>query len=154
MITLISILADIDDQLNHGDNIIGRIKSLSDNPYREGSSVEDYLHNLNIYAQVMKIYVCFFSDYWYKDDVDKTNEMMSNELERVGLYGPNTYRIWSGLTAEENNSLGEYVLSLDLPIKDSDMKNFFNRVRSGDLAFLCRYPYNGTDAFELLKGVV
>ena len=154
MITLISILADIDDQLNHGDNIIGRIKTLSDNPYREGSSVEDYLHNLNIYAQVMKIYVCFFSDYWYKDDVDKTNEMMSNELERVGLYGPNTYRIWSGLTAEENNSLGEYVLSLDLPIKDSDMKNFFNRVRSGDLAFLCRYPYNGTDAFELLKGVV
>ena len=154
MITLISILADIDDQLNHGDNIIGRIKTLSDNPYREGSSVEDYLHNLNIYAQVMKIYVCFFSDYWYKDDVDKTNEMMSKELERVGLYGPNTYMIWSGLTSEENNSLGEYVLSLDLPIKDSDMKNFFNRVRSGDLAFLCRYPYNGTDAFELLKGVV
>ena len=87
MITLISILADIDDQLNYGDNIIGRIKTLSDNPYREGSSVEDYLHNLNIYAQVMKIYVCFFSDYWYKDDVDKTNEMMSKELERVGLYG-------------------------------------------------------------------
>lgn len=154
MITLISILADIDDQLNYGDNIIGRIKTLSDNPYREGSSVEDYLHNLNIYAQVMKIYVCFFSDYWYKDDVDKTNEMMSKELERVGLYGPNTYRIWSGLTAEENNSLGEYVLSLDLPIKDSDMKEFFSRVRSGDLEFLCRYPYNGTDAFELLKGVV
>ena len=154
MITLISILADIDDQLNHGDNILRRIKTSSDNPYREGSSVEDYLHNLNIYAQVMKIYVCFFSDYWYKDDVDKTNEMMSKELERVGLYGPSTYRIWSGLTAEENNSLGEYVLSLDLPIKDSDMKEFFNRVRGGDLEFLCRYPYNGTDAFELLKGVV
>ena len=46
------------------------------------------------------------------------------------------------------------MLSLDLPIKDSDMKEFFNRVRSGDLEFLCRYPYNGTDAFELLKGVV
>ena len=69
MITLISILADIDDQLNYGDNIIGRIKTLSDNPYREGSSVEDYLHNLNIYAQVMKIYVDFFTDYWYKDNV-------------------------------------------------------------------------------------
>ena len=154
MITLISILAPIDDQLNFGDNYVTRMEKLSDNPYREGLSIEDYLHNLNIYAQVMKIYVCFFSDYWYKDDVDKTNEMMSIELERVGLYRPNTYRIWSALTAEENNPLGEYVLSLDLPIKDSDMKEFFNRVRSGDLEFLCRYPYNGTDAFELLKGVV
>ena len=154
MITLISILADIDDQLNYGDNIIGRIKTLSDNPYREGSSVEDYLHNLNIYAQIMKIYVDFFTEYWYEDNVEKTNEMMNKELERVGIFGPNTFIIWSGLTAEENNSLGKYVLSLDLPIKDSDMKNFFNRVRGGDLAFLCRYPYNGTDAFELLKGVV
>lgn len=154
MITLISILADIDDQLNYGDNIIGRIKTLSDNPYREGSSVEDYLHNLNIYAQVMKIYVCFFSDYWYKDDVDKTNEMMSKELVRVGLYGPNTYRIWSGLTAEENNSLGEYVLSLDLPIKDSEMKEFFNRVICGDLEFLCRYPHNDTNAWELTRNII
>ena len=148
MITLISILADIDDQLNHGDNILSRIKTSSNNPYRVGSSVEEYLHNLNIYAQVMKIYVCFFSDYWYKDNVEKTNEMMKERLKKAGIIG------WSGLTAEENNPLGEYALSLDLPIKDSDMKNFFNRVRSGDLAFLCRYPYNGTDAFELLKGVV
>ena len=154
MITLMSILAPIDDQLNFGDNKVTRMEKLSDNPYREGSSIEDYLHNLNIYAQIMKIYVDFFTEYWYEDNVDKTNEMMSKELERVGLYGPNTYRIWSGLTAEENNSLGEYVLSLDLPIKDSDMKEFFNRVRGGDLEFLCRYPYNGTDAFELLKGIV
>lgn len=148
MITLISILADIDDQLNYGDNIIGRIKTLSDNPYREGSSVEDYLHNLNIYAQVMKIYVDFFTDYWYKDNVAKTNEKMIERLEEVGITG------WSGLTPEENNPLGEYVLSLDLPIKDSEMKEFFNRVIRGDLEFLCRYPYNGTGAWELTRNII
>ena len=154
MITLISILADIDDQLNHGDNILRRIKTSSNNPYREGSSVEDYFHNLTIYVQVMKIYVDFFTDYWYKDNVEKTNEMMTKELERVGLYGPNTFRIWSGLTPEKNNPLGEYVLSLDLPIKDSEMKEFFNRVICGDLEFLCRYPYNGTDAWELTRNII
>lgn len=148
MITLISILAPIDDQLNFGDNYVTRMEKLSDNPYREGLSIEDYLHNLNIYAQIMKIYVDFFTEYWYEDNVEKTNEKMKERLKKAGIIG------WSGLTAEENNPLGEYVLSLDLPIKDSDMKEFFNRVRSGDLAFLCRYPYNGTDAFELLKGVV
>lgn len=148
MITLISILAPIDDQLNFGDNYVTKMEKLSDNPYREGLSIEDYLHNLNIYAQIMKIYVDFFTEYWYEDNVEKTNEMMKERLKKAGIIG------WSGLTAEENNSLGKYVLSLDLPIKDSDMKNFFNRVRSGDLAFLCRYPYNGTDAFELLKSVV
>ena len=148
MITLISILAPIDDQLNFGDNYVTRMEKLSDNPYREGLSIEDYLHNLNIYAQIMKIYVDFFTEYWYEDNVEKTNEKMKERLEKAGIIG------WSGLTAEENNSLGKYVLSLDLPIKDSDMKEFFNRVRSGDLEFLCRYPYNGTDAFELLKGVV
>ena len=154
MITLISILAPIDDQLNFDDNKVTRMEKLSDNPYREGSSIEDYLHNLNIYAQIMKIYVDFFTEYWYKDNVEKTNKMMNKELERVGIFGPNTFRIWSGLTAEENNPLGEYVLALDLPVKRSDMETFFERVRCGDLEFLCRYPYNGTDAFELLKGIV
>ena len=154
MITLISILAPIDDQLNFGDNYVTRMEKLFDNPYREGSSIEDYLHNLNIYAQIMKIYVDFFTEYWYEDNVEKTNEKMNKELERVGIFGPNTFRIWSGLTAEENNPLGEYVLALDLPVKRSDMETFFERVRCGDLEFLCRYPYNGTDAFELLKGIV
>lgn len=154
MITLISILAPIDDQLNFGDNYVTRMEKLFDNPYREGLSIEDYLHNLNIYAQIMKIYVDFFTEYWYKDNVEKTNKMMNKELERVGIFGPNTFRIWSGLTAEENNPLGEYVLALDLPVKRSDMETFFERVRCGDLEFLCRYPYNGTDAFELLKGIV
>ena len=148
MITLISILAPIDDQLNFGDNYVTRMEKLSDNPYREGLSIEDYLHNLNIYAQIMKIYVDFFTEYWYEDNVEKTNEMMKERLEKAGIIG------WSGLTAEENNPLGEYVLALDLPVKRSDMETFFERVRCGDLEFLCRYPYNGTDAFELLKGIV
>ena len=153
MITLISILAPIDDQLNFGDNYVTRMEKLSDNPYREGLSIEDYLHNLNIYAQMMKIYVDFFTEYWYEDNVEKTNEMMNKELERVGLYGPNTFRIWSGLTAEEHSSLGKYVLSLDLPVKRSEMEEFFERVRCGDLEFLCRYSRSqyGTCALELLK---
>ena len=154
MITLISILAPIDDQLNFGDNYVTRMEKLSDNPYREGSSIEDYLHNLNIYAQIMKIYVDFFTEYWYEDNVEKTNEMMNKELERAGIFGPNI-RIWSGLTAEENNSLGKYVLSLDLPVKRSDMDAFFDRVRRGDLEFLCRYCKTeyATSAWDLLKEV-
>ena len=111
MITLISILAPIDDQLNFGDNYVTRMEKLSDNPYREGLSIEDYLHNLNIYAQIMKIYVDFFTEYWYEDNVEKTNEMMKERLKKASIIG------WSGLTAEENNSLGKYVLSLDLSIR-------------------------------------
>ena len=149
MITLISILAPIDDQLNFGDNYVTRMEKLSDNPYREGLSIEDYLHNLNIYAQIMKIYVDFFTEYWYEDNVEKTNEMMKERLEKAGIIG------WSGLTAEENNSLGKYVLSLDLPVKRSDMDAFFDRVRRGDLAFLCRYCKTeyATCAWDLLKEV-
>lgn len=149
MITLISVLSPIDDQLNYGDNVLTRMEAVSDNPYREGLSIEDYLHNLNIYAQIMKIYVDFFSEYWYKDNVEKTNEMMTKELERVGING------WSGLTAEENNPLGKYVLTLDFPVKRSDMEVFFDRVRRGDLEFLCRYSKTqyATCAWELLKDI-
>ena len=149
MITLISILAPIDDQLNFGDNYVTRMEKLSDNPYREGSSIEDYLHNLNIYAQIMKIYVDFFTEYWYEDNVEKTNEKMKERLEKAGIIG------WSGLTAEENNPLGEYVLALDLPVKRSDMETFFERVRCGDLEFLCRYCKTeyATCAWDLLKEV-
>ena len=144
-----SILAPIDDQLNFGDNKVTRMEKLSDNPYREGSSIEDYLHNLNIYAQIMKIYVDFFTEYWYEDNVEKTNEMMKERLEKAGIIG------WSGLTAEENNPLGEYVLALDLPVKRSDMETFFERVRCGDLEFLCRYCKTeyATCAWDLLKEV-
>ena len=149
MITLKSILAPIDDQLNYGDNYVTRMEKLSDNPYREGSSVEDYLHNLNIYAQIMKIYVDFFTEYWYEDNVEKTNEKMKERLEKAGIIG------WSGLTAEENNSLGKYVLALDLPVKRSDMEAFFDRVRRGDLEYLCRYCKTeyATCAWDLLKEV-
>lgn len=149
MITLISILAPIDDQLNFGDNYVTRMEKLSDNPYREGSSIEDYLHNLNIYAQIMKIYVDFFTEYWYEDNVEKTNEMMKERLKKAGIIG------WFGLTAEENNPLGEYVLALDLPVKRSDMETFFERVRCGDLEFLCRYCKTeyATCAWDLLKEV-
>lgn len=149
MITLISILAPIDDQLNFGDNYVTKMEKLSDNPYREGLSIEDYLHNLNIYAQIMKIYVDFFTEYWYEDNVEKTNEMMKERLKKAGIIG------WSGLTAEENNPLGEYVLALDLPVKRSDMETFFERVRCGDLEFLCRYCKTeyATCAWDLLKDV-
>ena len=149
MITLISILAPIDDQLNFGDNYVTRMEKLSDNPYREGLSIEDYLHNLNIYAQIMKIYVDFFTEYWYEDNVEKTNEKMKERLKKAGIIG------WSGLTAEENNPLGKYVLALDLPVKRSDMETFFERVRCGDLEFLCRYCKTeyATCAWDLLKEV-
>ena len=149
MITLISILADLDDQLNYGDNKMTRMEKMSDNPYREGSSIEDYLHNLNIYVQIMKIYVDFFTEYWYEDNVEKTNEMMKERLKKAGIIG------WSGLTAEENNPLGKYVLSLDLPVKRSDMETFFERVRCGDLEFLCRYCKTeyATCAWDMLKEV-
>lgn len=149
MITLISILAPIDDQLNFGDNYVTKMEKLSDNPYREGLSIEDYLHNLNIYAQIMKIYVDFFTEYWYEDNVEKTNEMMKERLKKAGIIG------WSGLTAEENNPLGEYVLALDLPVKRSDMETFFERVRCGDLEFLCRYCKTeyATCAWDMLKEV-
>lgn len=149
MITLISILAPIDDQLNFGDNYVTKMEKLSDNPYREGLSIEDYLHNLNIYAQIMKIYVDFFTEYWYEDNVEKTNEKMKERLKKAGIIG------WSGLTAEENNPLGEYVLALDLPVKRSDMETFFERVRCGDLEFLCRYCKTeyATCAWDMLKEV-
>lgn len=145
---MVSILGDIDVQCNNLDNVVFRKTVLSNNSYREGSLVENYFHNLTIYIQVMKIYVDFFTDYWYKDNVAKTNEKMIERLEEVGITG------WSGLTPEENNSLGEYVLSLDLPVKDSDMKEFFDRVIRGDLEFLCRYPHNDTSAWELTRNII
>lgn len=37
------------------------------------------------------------------------------------------------MTEEENNSLGEYVLSLDTPVSTTTMKEFFKRVVMGDL---------------------
>lgn len=155
---VMSILDDIDTIMDRGDNVAIRWSALKDNSYREDSSIEEYSGRLSIYLQVMGIYVDFFTEYWCKDNVDKTNEMMTKELERVGIVGTNgnigITRIWTGLTAEEHNALGEYVLALDFPPKNSEMSEFFKRVMIGDLEFLCRYPKNGTNAMELLKGVV
>jgi hypothetical protein len=73
---------------------------------------------------------------------------MIEELERVGIKG------WSGMTEEENNPLGEYVLSLDCPVTATAMREFFQRVMMGDLEFRCRYPIWDTSALDLVRHYV
>ena len=141
----ISILSDIEDQMNNGDNVVIRMSALQDNPYRENLSIEDYIKYLDVYTKVALSYAEFFQDYWYKDNVDRTNQKMIEELERVGIRG------WSGLSEEENNPLGEYVLSLDSPVSTTTMKEFFKRVVMGDLEFRCRYPIGDTSARDLVR---
>ena len=114
---------------------------------REQHTIDDYARCLAVYKDVMQSYVDFFAKYWVKDDVNKTNCWMTKELERVGIVG------WTGLTEEENNPLGEYVLQLDFPASWSDMQTFFNRVMSGDLEFRCRYPMGNTNALDMIKGL-
>ena len=97
---------------------------------------------LNIYAQVAESYTSFFAECWCKNDVEMTNKRMS---ERLGIPG------WTGLSDDEHDSLGEYVLALDCPVNISRMKEFFARVMMGDLEFLCRYPIGKTNAFDLIK---
>ena len=144
----ISILSDIEDQMNNGDNIVIRMSALQDNPYRENLSIEDYIKYLDVYTKVALSYAEFFQDYWYKDNVDRTNQKMIEELERVGIRG------WSGLSEEENNPLGEYVISLDSPVTTTTMKEFFKRVMMGDLEFRCRYPIGDTSALDLVRHYV
>ena len=144
----ISILSDIEDQMNNGDNVVIRMSALQDNPYRENLSIEDYIKYLDVYTMVTLSYAEFFQDYWYKDNVDRTNQKMIEELERVGIRG------WSGLSEEENNPLGEYVLSLDSPVSTTTMKEFFKRVVMGDLEFRCRYPIGDTSALDLVRHYV
>lgn len=144
----ISILSDIEDQMNNGDNVVIRMSALQDNPYRENLSIEDYIKYLDVYTKVALSYAEFFQDYWYKDNVDRTNQKMIEELERVGIRG------WSGLSEEENNPLGEYVLSLDSPVSTTTMKEFFKRVMMGDLEFRCRYPIGDTSALDLVRHYV
>ena len=114
---------------------------------REQHTIDDYARCLAVYKDVMQSYVEFFVKYWVKDDVNKTNCWMTKELEGVGIVG------WTGLTEEENNPLGEYVLQLDFPASWSDMQTFFNRVMSGDLEFRCRYPMGNTNALDMIKGL-
>ena len=91
----ISILSDVDDLMNNGDNMVIRMSAIQDNPYRENLSIEEYIQYLGVYTKVALSYAEFFQDYWYKDDVAKTNQKMIEELERVGIKG------WSGMTEEE-----------------------------------------------------
>ena len=105
----------------------------------------EYAKLVDVYARVMTSYVKFFIKYWNENDVNETNKLMTEELGRVGIYG------WTGLTAKENNPLGEYVLSLDCPATVESMKEFFKRVVKGDLEFRCRFPIDNTNALELIK---
>lgn len=130
---------------NESENKFDRFVAVAQNPFREDLSIEEYARYTSVYATILESYVDFFERNWHKDDVEKTNEDMIKDLERFG----NTR--WSGLTAEENNPLGEYVLSLDCPVTTTQMKEFFKRVTMGDLEFRCRYPIGDSDAFTIIR---
>ena len=144
----ISKLSDVYDSMNNGDNMLIRMSAIQDNPYRENLSIEEYIQYLGVYTKGALSYAEFFQDYWDKDDVAKTNQKMIEELERVGIKG------WSGMTEEENNPLGEYVLSLDCRVTATAMREFFKRVMMGDLEFRCRYPIGETSARDLVRHYV
>ena len=149
-----SIVDDFDVQFEGIRNISKRSKIERESPMavslREKHTIDEYARCLAVYKEVMQSYVQFFIDNWVKDDVNKTNRLMTEELEKVGIVG------WTGLTEEENNPLGEYVLLLDYPISWSNMKAFFERILSGDLEFRCRYPIGNTNARDMIdrKSVV
>lgn len=144
-----SIVDDFDVQIEGIRNISKRSKIERESPMavslREKHTIDEYARCLAVYKKVMQSYVQFFIDCWVKDDVNETNRWMTEELEKVGIVG------WTGLTEEENNPLGEYVLLLDYPISWSNMKAFFERVLSGDLEFRCRYPIGNTNARDMIK---
>lgn len=144
-----SIVDDFDVQSEGLRNISKRSKIERESPMavslREKHTIDEYARCLAVYKEVMQSYVQFFIDCWVKDDVNETNRWMTEELEKVGIVG------WTGLTEEENNPLGEYVLLLDYPISWSNMKAFFERVLSGDLEFRCRYPIGNTNARDMIN---
>lgn len=142
-----SVLTPFEESEHFYDNILYRDNAIANNPYREDMDADTYSRFLDVYAKVATFYADFFAWYWYKDNVEKTNEKMIEAMGKVGLNN------WSGLTEAENNPLGEYVLSLDYPAKISDIKDFFKRVMMGDLEFLCRYPIDDTDSYDLIRGV-
>ena len=145
---MVSLLSGRKTIKSYSNNIMNsKLRNPDSHPVRGELSVEEYIHYLDIYAQVVRFYVDFFIDYWYENDVNETNEKMSRELERVGI----TH--WTGLKEKENNPLGEYVLSLDCPVSVDEMKDFFNRVMMGDLEFLCRYPIGESNALDMIKGL-
>jgi len=132
--------------MNGGDNAMRREATLISNPYREDLSIDIYARYIDIYRRVMNSYADFFCSNWYKDDVKKTNEAMAQELEEAGVSSG-----WTGLTEGENNPLGWYVITLDFPVTSSQMREFFRRVMTGDLEFLCRYPIQETNAQQLIR---
>ena len=104
--------------LSRADNNVNRLTFEQTSPMavslREKHSINEYARCLTVYKEVMQSYVQFFIDYWVKDNVNETNRLMTEELERVGII--NQHRLWiSRITEEENNPLGEYVLQLDYP---------------------------------------
>ena len=141
-----SIFDDPEVNRDGGDNAMRRKATLISNPYREYLSIDIYARYLDIYRMVMNSYADFFCSNWYKDDVKKTNEAMTQELEEAGISSG-----WTGLTEEENNPLGWYVITLDFPVTSSQMREFFKRVMTGDLEFLCRYPILETNAKNLIR---
>lgn len=111
---------------------------------REEHSIEEYATHLEAYRKISLSYVDFFKRYWFKDNVNETNRSMREQLSNNG---------WSGLTEEENNPLGEYVLHLDFPASWSDMQELFQRIESGDLEFRCRYPIGDTNALDIIRNL-
>ena len=144
-INKMSVCASMEETMNFGDNILYRDNAIANNPYREDMDADTYSKYQDVYAKVATFYANFFVWYWYKNDVEKTNERMIAEMNKVGLNN------CSGLTEAENNPLGEYVLSLDYPAKVPEIQEFFKRVMAGDLEFLCKYPFDGTNAYDLIK---
>jgi hypothetical protein len=141
-----SIFDDPEVNRDGGDNAMRRKATLISNPYREDLSIDIYARYLDIYRRVMNSYADFFCSNWYKDDVTKTNKAMTQGLEEAGVSSG-----WAGLTEEENNPLGWYVITLDFPVTSSQMREFFKRVMTGDLEFLCRYPIQETNAQHLIR---
>jgi hypothetical protein len=141
-----SIFDDPEVNRDGGDNAMRRKATLISNPYREDLSIDIYARYLDIYRRVMNSYADFFCSNWYMDDVKKTNEVMAQELEEAGVSSG-----WTGLTEQENNPLGWYVITLDFPVTSSQMREFFKRVMTGDLEFLCRYPIQETNAKNLIR---
>ena len=139
-----SILDDEDIAIQRVHNHVTS-KTYQPNEQRGELKPIEYAKMVDVYARVITSYVDFFIKYWMKDDVRQTNKLMTEELERVGLCG------WAGFTAEENNSIGEYVMSLDCPATLEEMKIFFKRLIMGDLEFRCRYPIGCSNALNMIK---
>ena len=81
----ISVLSQMDETMNFGDNVLLRKNAIANNPYREDLDADIYSKYLDVYAKVATFYINFFVCYWYKDYVEKTNEKMIAEMEKVAL---------------------------------------------------------------------